>query len=661
MKSKTVFILLIILVSVLQIPIPSVKADGSTDSMPVWVEYSKTNLEPWNSTGTYNDGSSEIDDNIRLSYVVFPSDIGNDEVNITRFGFKYYKQYNYGQEHKFLVYEADGAADAGNLLHEETFSLSAVINDWYYRTPSSEVELSGDFTVYIGAWSELKSGSNTISYESVSQSYGSIDKAETYGSAPDPLTGESQNSAIVYAVRVNYDHKGDTLTSHNQYYGSATYYTARRDYTYTFPSASSNREIRTLYPRDEYLVNISYYSGGNYNQELASNQYTDENYNGTHNLITIPEDTISSIGSNFRFYTSSHIYLYNLFGPYYENGTKAPVQNVTLHHPENTETLELNGTLTFGYTENPIEISWALSGGETRHLYLREENENFTVFLAEDTYDMYDFSIIDYTTKLGEGTAYLEAYRSVNGSEYLIERMKIYDVYNTVPLLLMYGQVYRLQILWSDDTTYDWGYWPAGTDTTPTLVIQILTFSQKAQLTYKYLSVEATRPNATRIRVNYEDESPSPYETNWCNITILYRNQTVVTSYNSTAESISWNWYSADNETDYWVFVDIDHSFFEDVEYKKLLDATGSYNTFPSLNVLGTFGGIDPANLFSLILVLGVFGAFSRKSADAALISAFSLAGLLRIIGANTWSYDLLAFGFALSVGYAIYRGRVNV
>jgi len=112
--------------------------------------------------------------------------------------------------------------------------------------------------------------------------------------------------------------------------------------------------------------------------------------------------------------------------------------------------------------------------------------------------------------------------------------------------------------------------------------------------------------------------------------------------------------------TDYWVVVEIDHGFFGLLDYSKLLDYDRTYNAFPDIGILGTFGGIDTANLTCLILVLGVFGGFSRYSAGLALILAFSLAGVLRLIGANSWDYNVLALGLALSIGFTIYQGRIR-
>lgn len=362
----------------------------------------------------------------------------------------------------------------------------------------------------------------------------------------------------------------------------------------------------------------------------------------------------------YVYYHFSTDNAYTIDGAYYENGTFYGAVNATAHSSSSV-TFEVNGSDTYHFVNDTTAISWDIGSGNTRMIYVPNNGSSLTLFIPEDNYDSYGITIFDYTGKLGEGTTYLESYRTINATEYLIERRIIFDSFNEVPLTLVVGEIYRLQILWSDDTTYDWGYFIAGVDTTPTLVLSKLTFSQKAQMTYKYLSVEATRQNATWIRVNYQDDTPTGYETDWCNITVTLRNGTVITTYNSTSETVSWNWYSADNETDYWVLAEINQTFWTIIlEYSKLLDADLSYSAFPNLNILGTLGGLNTANTLSAVIVLCVFGVGSRKNVDVALISGFSVAGMLRIMGANTWSWNLLAFGFALSIAYAVYRGRVR-
>lgn len=648
MKRKTIFIIIILTFSIL-IPIPHAKTDGATDKMNVWTRYSLANFEPYNSTGTYDDGQLSIEEDMRLSYFVFPSNIGNDEINLTRLGFKYYKEFNYNQNHTLALYTATGVDNAGDLIEYLTFTLSDTYNEWIYRTLGTEWELNGDFTVYLGVWCESKTGSYQIYFESVGQDYGSLEMAGGYVEPPpDPLVGEARNSTIVYAFRVNYDHRGNTTTTFNQYYGTATDYIARRDYNYTFPSGATNRQIQTLYPRDENLLNISYYDSGFFNQSLTEDQYTDAFYNGTHNLITIPDSTIGVINSTLlRFFTQSNEFNYDLYGPYHENGTRAPAINVTVSHPSITEEFVLDGYLVFGYPTQPTMVSWEFDTGATRHIFLTT-SETLYAFLSDETHYVYDFTIKDYTGKLGLNDAYLEIYKTANATEYLIERMIIHDTVNTVPVYLAPGNVYHIKILWADATRYDWGYYVAGSDTTLTISVRDVTFDQQTQMTYKYLRVDVSRPSLTQITVDYEDTLG---ETNWVNITIQPRSGVVEHSESSNQSVKVFNWLGATNTTNYKVTIYIDHQKFGLKTVVKFADTTETYEEFLNPEVLGTYGALSTGNLIAFSLAVVFMGAFSYQfGSTAGIITGLSIVSLMTFWGATTYSFNFLALCWFVAI-----------
>jgi hypothetical protein len=360
--------------------------------------------------------------------------------------------------------------------------------------------------------------------------------------------------------------------------------------------------------------------------------------------------------------TDQGTYRVTLSGTFFENGTQTTPVLVTAVENDGTETqLNVSGTRYLGFSSQPEQIYWAMSGGGTRHFFTPLATENITVYVPEATYSSYEMPFIDYTRKFDGDNTYFELRRAVNGTEDIIERDKVYDTFNPVGVYAVIGGNYRLITRWSDDSTYDHGYWIAGVDPTRTLVHHRLAFSDRAQFTYKYLSIEATRQNATHIRVNYLDETPALYGTDWCNVTVAYRNGTIVQTFNSTAETFTWNWYGADNETDYWVNAVIDHGYYTlNLDYWEMLDYSRSYNLFPSFPSEWTFSGMVASNLFALFGVLGVFAVFSRESADIALIASFSIASILRMWNAVNWSWELIGLGMALSIAYAVYRGRVR-
>jgi hypothetical protein len=635
-------------------PVVLVHADGASTTEEYWVEFKST----WEGQGADADGENDTEAYTHASK--FDASTWDfDVLNIIDVRAYIYNGDDDIDDRPYRIgvwnYTADN--NAGTRFGYISFTQNDTIGyEWKGTTGQGPIVVTYN-VFFLGVWTDDNANAAQLAY---STSDGSLKSVYDAGFAEDPFAEDGSYSDRTYNIQFRGLGYKNTSTAHNQYYGTATDYTARRDTAYTFPSGSTDRQMRITYPADEGLVNITRSNGALWDTVLTSSEYSESRLNGSHRLITIPHATLNNYEGDYRVFTQSQDYVYTLDGAYYENGTSYGAVNITAYTASNSSSVEVDGETIFGSDEEVLLFVWSLSGGGSRRFYLPDQTETFKVFFPEDTYATYEFSVIDYTGKLGEGTSYLEAYRTVNSTEELIERMRIQDTFNVVPLTLVVGQVYHLEILWNDGTTYDWGYFVAGIDPTPTIVISDLTFSQQAQLSYKFVNIEATRPNSTHIQVNYEDTAPATYGTDWCNITVAFRNGTYVTGYNSQAETLSWDWYSANNLSDYWVVVEIDHGFFGLLDYSELLDYDRTYNSFPDLGILGTFGGINTANLTSLILVLGVFGGFSRYSAGLALILAFSLAGTLRLIGANTWDYNVLALGLALSIGFTIYQGRVR-
>jgi len=244
--------------------------------------------------------------------------------------------------------------------------------------------------------------------------------------------------------------------------------------------------------------------------------------------------------------------------------------------------------------------------------------------------------------------SWLEAYRYVNGTECLVERMKIRDTVNSVPLLLTYNRVYRLQVRFEDGTTYSFGTFISGVDPTPTLSITQISFSRQAQLTYRYVTVEASRSSdGSTITVNYWDKLA---QTNWVNFTITYLNGSI--AYTDSVKDINivqFLWNEANNETDYVVIVDIDHQFFgTSLRYVETLSGLESYPNAPSLGVLGSWGFMNSNDVFATIIILIFAGAFSAYNIGLGLFIAALTAGLFTYLGWLSIPTQLLAIVFAL-------------
>jgi len=285
----------------------------------------------------------------------------------------------------------------------------------------------------LGVWTEANANAGQLAY---STSEGSEKSVYVAGFAGDPFVEDGSYSDRTYNIQFRGWGYKNTSTTHNQYYGTATDYVARRDVNYTFPTGVSNRQIRFVYSNSEGMRNITYSNGGLWDTIVPSSEYTDETLNSTHKVVTLDNADIGSYGGDLRFFTQSHAYVYNIDGGYYENGTSYGNVNITANTISDTETVEITGETTYGSSNEVLFFSWTLSGGGTRRIYTPFQTESFNVFFPEDTYATYDFDVKDYTGKHLLGKRYLEAYRSVNTTLELIERMQIITG-NSVPLSLV--------------------------------------------------------------------------------------------------------------------------------------------------------------------------------------------------------------------------------
>ncbi len=350
-------------------------------------------------------------------------------------------------------------------------------------------------------------------------------------------------------------------------------------------------------------------------------------------------------------------YTVTLDGTFYENGTRGPDATVTIYEYDGSTTDHVvNQTRYFGFDTEPISITWGLSGGGTRRYHIPLTSENVTIYIPEDTYATYEAQVKDYIGRTGLGDTYLEAYRTINGTEDLVERMILHSTENTVPITLVVGELYHLQILWGDLTRYDWGYYIAGTDPAPLLYVKDITFSERVQLAYQYLRVEATRPTNTTITVNYEDTLG---ETSWVNITISERGGvSPVHTDTDTLSTKTFNWAGANASLDYVVYIEFRHDTFGDMEEYQFLDADPVNVQAPSLDLLGSMGNVQTGNLIAFFIAVIFYAGFSYEwGSTAGAIVGASIVSALTYWGWANYSYNFLAFVWFATIIVAI-RGR---
>ena len=376
----------------------------------------------------------------------------------------------------------------------------------------------------------------------------------------------------------------------------------------------------------------------------GNNFYYNNGWNAVAGEDTIFYVYVAAFGSgdgSFQYYIEN---------PVYENNTDAGSVTVTAAMATN-EVFSLSAAEYYYAPTQPTSFYWDIGGGASRYIFITEAEENFTVTLPDNTDYAYGFTIKDFTGKLGEGQGYLEAYRVIGGVETLVTRMAIYQP-NPVGLNLVYGATYHLQVLYSDGTRYDWGYFMAGGTFSITLTLKGVTFTDQAQILFNHIHVEAARPTPyTTITVNYLDDLNN---TVWANVTIRIRNGAVV--FNAARDNLTYvlNWASANASLGYVVTVEGEHGDYGAWGRSFILDQVQTFPAAPSL--VGIFGDVHP-DLLSLVIVVATMLTFSVKFQARGILAGMGMASILAVIGWASWSYEYLAFGWFIAVAVAVNTG----
>lgn len=248
----------------------------------------------------------------------------------------------------------------------------------------------------------------------------------------------------------------------------------RYDFGYTFPGNCANEGLNVTYPRSQYLLNVSYFSGGNWNNLLGAGNYSDLYLNGSHNIVVVPEATIALYGEDYRLFTQQYSTVFTLYGPYYEDGAAGPTAQVQVYF--NNET-----SFTFILTADYVlvncsifAVSWNMSDGTYRFCYPEADVTELIVYYPEATFEDYLFTVYTYQAMF---PGWLETGRHVDGVERLIERRPVTSGANQVPMIMVTGATYFVAFLGADGT-YDFGVFVPGSNE-PTLRMNPITFSSR--------------------------------------------------------------------------------------------------------------------------------------------------------------------------------------
>ena len=333
-------------------------------------------------------------------------------------------------------------------------------------------------------------------------------------------------------------------------------------------------------------------------------------------------------------------YNINFTGLYYENGTRTGNIDITASIIAGNEVHNITGDTELYFPDLPTAFLWDIGGGSTRFIY-GVGNESLTATYPEPTEYTYSFTIKDLTGNVGTDS-FLEAYKIINGTETLITRMPI-EQPNAVPMSLIFGTTYRMKIRFGDGSSYDWGFLIPGSDTTITLLLRVVEFSDGAQILYNHIFVDATR-DAGVITVDYLDDRNN---TIWANVSIRIRNGAVVQTYSRNNESYTINYAGFNDSLGYIVTVTGQHSDFGVWGRTFILDQSFTFPDAPDFS--GIFGDAI-SNFIPFLLVCVTILIFPVSMQPIGLLGGGVMASMLSFFGWADWTFNLLAFYWFIAI-----------
>ena len=344
---------------------------------------------------------------------------------------------------------------------------------------------------------------------------------------------------------------------------------------------------------------------------------------------------------------------YDLRGAYNEQGTRDGAINVTMTRDnQSPTTFELDGTYLANATTAGVVLAFDLGYNETRTYYVYG-NETIYVMKPADPYYNYYFSIIDM---IGLEWAYLESLVNINGTDRVCERQTI-AIVNDIPFMFSWGKSYKMRLV-CNLGEYVYGTYVAGATSDFDLVITADYFPV-LPTHIGDLTVSATRQNESWIRCAFIDANAS---TNWVEFAFYeYGNSTSFHQYNTTSNSVVYNWYEGDSFTDYYVIVTVNHQRLGTKYWTYTCPAPtiGYGNPFSALELLGDFP-FDMTQLPAVLIIIVVMLSFSWWNAPMGIIASILVAFILAWLGwlAVGWTWLSLSGSLAFLLALAMKKER---
>lgn len=353
-------------------------------------------------------------------------------------------------------------------------------------------------------------------------------------------------------------------------------------------------------------------------------------------------------------YTAAATYTFS--APKFENATVINELNVTAHF----ETVEdkvfttTNGG-SYIFSAVPMFFSWEV---ETDHriFYPKEPSITINLYVPEEDHYAYVFTVRDYAGIVDE-TAFLECYRIVGTTKYLVERDYVLGAINGVAIPMHYGGSYEL-VLNTSEIEYIFGWFLASSTLENTLTVKSIDFPTNIKLTYIYITCYSYR--SEDMETITSDYVNNVGDTVSVDIYIVYTNGTIANSTSSGSDNVHWVWNTANNLTDYIVYFDANSTSLGIITYRQVLphfiDVVSPFN----LSYLGFTGLAD--KIIPIVIILFVAIAFSTITVPLGIFMIVVTAATERYLGwyaitpyGLTADLELLTIIGSLAVLYGIY------
>ncbi len=363
--------------------------------------------------------------------------------------------------------------------------------------------------------------------------------------------------------------------------------------------------------------------------------------------------------ASFKITGGASAYNYTLSAKW-ENGTATTLTAIAIE-TGNSTTLSITGTpTTYYFTSQPLAFSWTVTGGNTRILEPTAATGTYVLTNAQNATTIFNIQFKDLANVFGAGSALLRISKIVVGTSTIITQFTVPDTLASNPAALIPSTAYTVDLIDYNGVTHALGnYIPFAGTTTQTFLLASPPFAGLAQWVQPYISSNITRPApSTSITVNY-NSSLTTYSTDWGRVQWKYRNLTVAhTIVSAGGNSISFNWAAASATTDYIVVLSVHNTFFGNVTKSFISLAPKTSPGVPSLAGLGTFGGVNPAYMIGICILLCFAGVATAWKPGAGAVGTVIVGALLAYYGWIGITETILMIALSFAVMYAMNEGR---